>query len=646
MVLAVVVRAPRLDRRPMHTDEAVQAGMYLKPMLAGEPYRYNAEDGHGPMLVYSTRVLCWLTGVNDYALLSEKLLRWTPLIYSILLVLLLPVMGDGLGRWPVAFAALLTALSPLGVFFSRYYIMEMPLLFFSTAMIAFGWRYVVSRRSAWLILAGASAGFMHATKETAAIHWIAVILAVIGTSALNYFTAGGSTRIVQRGRIQPRGNAFVHVVIALAVGAAVSFTLFSSFFRDLSQPFDSVKTYVAYASRASGTEHAKPWSYYLHLLLGQRDVDGFFHTEIFIVLLAGIGALKAVFGSPSRYEDNRLQRFFTLYAFALICGYSMIAYKTPWCILTAEHAIVVLAGLGAATLWNIPWGRIGRTIVSVVLSLGLVHLVFQVWEENFGRPADPERNPFVYGHTSPDLLRLVDRVNRAIDAKGGPERFAIMIYHPEGGWPLPWYFRRLPAGHVGALTMPPEDGRYASVADVVITSPEWGALLGALVAGTHIDLGEPFEWRRGVHATALFRKELLPEFASKAAAKPEKPPAAPKSPAAPAGAPPAGDAAPTGAPNPTDGAPTPDGASPGSTESPAQPEAPAIAPPSVDAPAPEPAPSAPPPAATPAPPPTNDSLPAGAPFSPTPDPAATPAGPVEPPPPARPTTPGGRKSRR
>lgn len=368
-----------------------------------------------------------------------------------------------------------------------------------------------------------------------------------------------------------------------------------------------VKAYVAYASRAAGTEHAEPWSYYLKLLCGQRDIDGFYHTEIFILLLAGVGALKAIFGTPSRYEDNRLQRFFTLYAIALVCGYSLLAYKTPWCILTAEHAIVVLAGMGAATLWNIPWGRIGRTVVAVVLSLGFVHLVFQVWEENYGRPADPERNPFVYSHTSPDLLRLVDRVNRAIETKGGPDRFAIMIYHPEGGWPLPWYFRR---GQLAGWIAHHAAGRWplrlAGRCRHFIAG--MGSAVGALVAGTHIDLGEPFEWRQGFQATAFFRKELLPEFASKPRARTEKRPPLPlprrlrpnRQPLRRRGH------QQSAARRSANSACTPD-------SNPATPPAP----PQADAPTPAPKSDAP--AETDAPPPSNAALPAGPPFAPTPD---------------------------
>ncbi len=47
--LALAVRLPQLDRRPMHTDEAVNA--YITGgLLAGGAYHYDPRDRHGPAL--------------------------------------------------------------------------------------------------------------------------------------------------------------------------------------------------------------------------------------------------------------------------------------------------------------------------------------------------------------------------------------------------------------------------------------------------------------------------------------------------------------------------------------------------------------------------------------------------------------------
>ena len=43
-------------------------------------------------------------------------------------------------------------------------------------------------------------------------------------------------------------------------------------------------------------------------------------------------------------------RFLALYTFALAAAYSLIAYKTPWCLLSFWHGMILLAGVGAAWL--------------------------------------------------------------------------------------------------------------------------------------------------------------------------------------------------------------------------------------------------------------------------------------------------------
>ena len=61
---------------------------------------------------------------------------------------------------------MLTAISPALVFYSRYYIQETLLVFFTLAAVGCGWRYLRTHRLGWIVAAGASVGMMHATKET------------------------------------------------------------------------------------------------------------------------------------------------------------------------------------------------------------------------------------------------------------------------------------------------------------------------------------------------------------------------------------------------------------------------------------------------------------------------------------------------
>jgi len=168
---ALAVRAPRLDLRPMHCDEAVQAvncGKLFDAEVRADygNWRYDPEEFHGPTLNWLTLPALWLKGTHSFAQSSEADYRIVPVVFGAGLVLLLLLVADGLGRPAAIIAAVLTAVSPAMVFYSRYYIHEMLLVFFTFATLGCAWRYVRSGSLGWALAAGASLGLMHATKET------------------------------------------------------------------------------------------------------------------------------------------------------------------------------------------------------------------------------------------------------------------------------------------------------------------------------------------------------------------------------------------------------------------------------------------------------------------------------------------------
>jgi len=82
------------------------------------------------------------------------------------LILLYPLLSSAVGRKAAIWAGLFTAVSPAMVYYSRYYIHEMLLIFFTASALVSGWRYWQSRRVGWVAVCGVSLGLMHATKET------------------------------------------------------------------------------------------------------------------------------------------------------------------------------------------------------------------------------------------------------------------------------------------------------------------------------------------------------------------------------------------------------------------------------------------------------------------------------------------------
>ena len=162
----------------MHNDEAVN-GIKFGQLWEHGGYQYDPNEHHGPSLPYATFALGRLTGApQDFDQFTESRLRFITVLFGIGLILLLPLVADGLGRKATLWAGLFTAVSPAVVFYSRYYIHEILLVFFTFLALAAGWRYWRSRRIGWALLAGAGVGLMHATKETFVITLVAAALAL------------------------------------------------------------------------------------------------------------------------------------------------------------------------------------------------------------------------------------------------------------------------------------------------------------------------------------------------------------------------------------------------------------------------------------------------------------------------------------
>ena len=345
---ALAIRLPRLNQRPMHGDEAnqaVKAGVLLE---AGQ-YQYDPYEHHGPSLYWLTLPSLWLHGRETFAQTTETDYRIVPVVFGVGLIVLLWFLADGLGRGPAVLAGLFTAISPALVFYSRYYIQETLLVFFTLAALAAGWRYVRGGTIVWAILCGAAIGMMHATKET----WVLAAAAAGwgGVLALAWTRWREGTWLIQRTDWRP-----LALIGFLAAACFVTLVLYSSFGRNPRGPLDSILAYAVYVRRGSETGiHSHPWYYYLELLLAFRPAKGFFWSEGLIAGLAVVGMLASLGRNALPEPQRYFCRFLTFYTLTLTALYAAISYKTPWCLLSFFHGMVLLAGVGAWHLLRLAW---------------------------------------------------------------------------------------------------------------------------------------------------------------------------------------------------------------------------------------------------------------------------------------------------
>jgi len=516
MLGAAALRLADLGNRPMHCDEANQALKFGRLLEKGE-YFYDPHEHHGPSLNYLTLPVAWLGSAHRLTQITETHLRLVPAAFGIVLVGLVWLVRHELGPAAAFWAALLTAVSPAMVFYSRYYIHEMLLVCFTFgAMIAL-WRYMREiaplavrqpglrrlaadgtsaqagtgradvpsaakrtsdrgsidptpaarekaqperhgrlRQALWLVLLGACLGMMHATKET----WVIALFAMCVAAAATM----GELRRMGLKQLVPAG------LVVLVTGAGVSMLLFSSFFDNPRGVVDSVTAYVHYFGRASGEgsagPQAHPWYYYLSILFWWHRPGGRVWTEASIAALALVGLVAAALGKGLKPAQLPMARFLSIYTVLMTAVYSAMPYKTPWCALGLLHGMILLAGVGAVVLVRVIPTYPLKAVAIALLVAAAGHLSWQAYRASFVEYEDPA-NPYVYVHTTGDVPLLAERVREIAAVHADGAAMHVQVICPDDDyWPLPWYLRDL--SRVGWFNRMPQ----GPAAPVIITWPE------------------------------------------------------------------------------------------------------------------------------------------------------------------------------
>jgi uncharacterized protein (TIGR03663 family) len=517
LLLAILVagslRFPELEVRPMHTDEATQA-IKLRDLMQGQ-YLYDPLEHHGPTNLYAAEIRNYFRGSKAFADLTASDLRLVPVWFSLWLLLLLPLVRSGLGWMSIGWAAVFLAVSPIFVFYSRYFVMEMLLVLLSYTAMAGGWRFYLSRNPFWLWGCAISVGLMHATKETFVIHLAGMVGGAILAMTMRHLSGG-----LVLNRNKPEPISAKHWITFLVVAGLTSAAFFSQGFTQMGSVADSVKTYFSYAERAGGQGHEKPWYYYLQLLGWNQggkfwkgeSAGGFIWTELLILLFALLGMVRSFFGKGKGYH-REFGLFLTGYAVLTLAAYSLISYKTPWCILATHFAVILLAGFGVAGFMNSLYASWGKWVFSCLVLVGAAHLGFQAYRVNFADDATTQpwlrtrnvhsstANPYAYGFTP---IGLRDTIVRRLEGyaerspAGRALRVEVAVPPQSGGWPLPWYLRKFTS--VAYLPDVEAVGSTRGVdptADVILVEPALIKKLPEAVRGTDHDGG-------GTHVKDIF----------------------------------------------------------------------------------------------------------------------------------------------
>lgn len=497
--LGFFYRLPGLERRPMHADEAI-LGVKLAEYWQSGHFQYDSKDYHGPGLHQTSKAWGLLTGWDsDPAAWTEGDLRFVVVLTGLGVMLSVFLFADVLGRLGTALALMMTAVSPMMVYYSRYFIMEMQLTLLMAVTLGCFWRYSQAGGRLWLVLGGMALGFAHATKETFIINVAAALAGwVLARIFVGEFAPRQSNSLSLMSRSKKREVSAPWAWVLLPA-LLVSVASYSGGFKDWKAVQDSVLTYANYLERSGGSGHEKPWHYYLTLIFWRKD--GLVWSEAMIGGLGLLGMLNAFLGEHKSTSRQAFLVFLTGYTGVTFAIYSILSYKTPWCILTAQHSLTLLAGVGASWLWSACQGAVARLIYKVAVGVGIYFLCGQSKFANEEYRAD-QRNPYVYSHTTTDLMRLVSEVEKVAASLGSG--FSAQVINRDSGWPLPWYWRAL--SKVGYQVEVPAQVEAPVIIVEADQLPSLKARLGSR-ADAYTETG-PYGLRPGVHLWLLVSKEM------------------------------------------------------------------------------------------------------------------------------------------
>jgi uncharacterized protein (TIGR03663 family) len=453
LIVAAGLRMFDLPLVPFHHDEGVN-GNFMVGLVRTGTFTYDPANYHGPTLFYFALASEFLFGMTDFAL------RFVPALFGLGTVALMLALRPFVGPLASLGAAGLVALSPGAVYFSRYFIHESLLVFFSLAIVVALLWYVRKRRERYLLLAAGAAALLFATKETGII--TVAVMAIAAVVGMVYVRWRDERRPAYQRPVQParrgsrargaagRGERWSADVRALfpperLLTAGFVFVLlyvlfFTSFFSNPGGLTDSLATFTIW-TQTGGATQTQPLPQYLTWMSEADPV---------ILILGFVGGLLVAWRG-----SDRIAVFIGLWALGITLAYSVISYKVPWIALNMLIPLAILGGIAiseaAAYLRSARSRRLWAFgAAALVGCIGLS--TYQAVDLNFNRYDDEHAYPYVFVHTTREALALVAETERVAAAAGDAPELGITFVTPEY-WPLPWYYRDNPlAGFFGRVT--------------------------------------------------------------------------------------------------------------------------------------------------------------------------------------------------
>jgi uncharacterized protein (TIGR03663 family) len=430
--LGLFLRLYLLDLKPPHFDEGIN-GWFVDQLISQGFYKYDPTNYHGPFHFYLLFFFKILFGRNLYAL------RLPSVLFGLASVFLLTKFQPYIGRFASRTAAFFAAISPAMIFYSRYSIHESELLFFSMLSVLGFFRFQTQKDRVSLWQIGIGLAGMIVTKETFLIHIICFVIALACVSIYEkIFPKVGS---IDKNSIIAAKFTLNDIYIVASVSILIIASLYSGFFMNSRGLTDFIKSFALwFQTGEQGNGQQKPFIYWLTLMWRYEWAS-----------LVGLAACIRLF-----WPIKRQVRIIGVFGVGVFLAYSLVPYKTPWCILNLLWPFLLVLGY---TLSEV---QVKPATFLFILLLGCID-IRRSYELNFKHFTD-ENEPYVYVQTFQDIMTINQKVRnilrRNLSIRSKP--FNILL---ESSWPIPWLFGDLSQGNFAGRPIPPNPDAMFILAD-------------------------------------------------------------------------------------------------------------------------------------------------------------------------------------
>jgi uncharacterized protein (TIGR03663 family) len=444
LILAFVLRFWQLDLKLLHHDEAIHSWFCYEFLTRGV-WQYDPSY-HGPFLYYVTTGIFALIGPSDFAarlLPSLFGLAIIPLVYAVYRI-------GYLNENQMLVAALLIAISPDMVYFSRFLRHDIFMLFFTMLLLVAILYYFERGQTRFAVLAAIAAAGALCCKEEMPV--IIIIFAVFFA-----FSAWKGRFILP---LQWKTDLMLSGVLVIAIMSV----LYSAFFNHvdtlIGQNFSIAAQGVHFEMNTTGWYQAidhwtamhneqrlgGPMYYYIPLfllyelpvfilaLIGTvKFMTAGFHPVLFfrkvknwirerrytlpVTDLAAVTRQQLQDGQDVNKKSGEFFRFCIVWMLATMAFYAYVGEKVPWLI------IAQLLPMCFVATYKMNWQKTAFALA------GCLFLIVMTWHVGFV-PVDINE-PIVQVQNSEEMREVM----------GLMDNTSLVVIASEHYWPLPWYYR-------------------------------------------------------------------------------------------------------------------------------------------------------------------------------------------------------------